>query len=75
MNDSFKFMIPDVPPGRYVLWVSSVQFENSQGFPIIDEFQDDKNGVDIAFCGGDSRYSLIVFEVRPQNITDQEKRI
>jgi hypothetical protein len=59
MNDSFKFMIPDVPPGRYVFWLSSSQFADSQGFPMLDE----KNELDIAFYGGDSQYSLIVFEI------------
>jgi hypothetical protein len=73
MNDSQKFMIPDVPPGRYVAWMPSCQFLGYQGFPTLDEFQDENNELVVAFHGGDPRYSLVVFEIRPRNFTDHLK--
>ena len=67
INEGQYFMIPDVPPGRYVAWVPSEKYEFYQGFPILDEFKDENHVLDISFYGGDSKYSMILFEIRPRN--------
>ena len=73
INDSLEFLIPNIPLGRYVAWLPSSEFTGQQGFPILNEFQDDKNELIVAFHGGNSKYSLVVFQIRARNFTDLEK--
>ena len=75
LNNTRNFLITDVPPGKYVISLPSYRFVNSQGFPALDKSQDENYELVIAFFGGDSRYSLIVFEIRASNFTEQEKLV
>ena len=75
LNNTRNFLITDVPPGKYVISLPSYRLVNSQGFPVLDKFQDENYELVVAFFGGDSRYSIIVFEIRPRNFTELEKLV
>ena len=75
LNNTQKFFIKDVPPGQYVISLPAYQFVNTQGIPILDEFNDKNYELVIALFGGDSRYSLIVFEIRSQNNSNRPDKL
>ena len=61
---NFSFL--SLPPGDYVAMVPRNSFPgNLQGFPIAREFNRSNYSLKVNFHGGDGKYSLLSFSIRP----------
>ena len=61
---NFRFMA--LPPGDYLAMVPRNSFPgNIQGFPIAREFNRSNYSLKVNFHGGNGKYSLLSFSIRP----------
>ena len=61
-----NFSFVDLPPGDYLAMVPRSSFPgNIQGFPMAREFNRSNFSLKVNFHGGDGKYSLLSFSIRP----------
>ena len=66
MTDQVNFRFIALPPGDYLAMVPRDSFPgNVQGFPMIREFNCSNHSVEVNFHGGNWKYSLLSFSIRP----------
>ena len=64
--NQINFSFSGLPPGDYVAMVQRSSFPgNVQGYPIAHEFNCSNHSVKINFHGGNGKYSLLSFSIRP----------
>lgn len=65
ITEEGTFEFTQIPIGTYVAMVPAWSFRRGQGFPVINEFEEQGYQADIAWHGGDSQYSLVAFMIEP----------
>ena len=61
-----NFTFENLPPGDYVAMVPRGSFPGKiQGFPIVHEFNGSNYSFKFNFYGGNSKYSVVSFSIRP----------
>ena len=71
LNGSRRFDLGLLPRGQYILMLPRRSFPGAQGFPVVNETRGPTLAVELAFHGGDFRYSLAAFTIRQKdNETD-----
>lgn len=65
ITEEGTFEFSRVPAGTYVAMVPAREFGGHQGFPIIEEFEEQGHRANIAWHGGDPKYSLLAFRIEP----------
>ena len=66
VTDQVNFRFMALPPGDYVAMVPRNSFPgNIQGFPMAREFNQSNFSLRVIFHGGNGKYSLLSFSIRP----------
>ena len=60
-----RFSFGPIPAGSYLLHVPAYQFKETQGFPIVNEFNQSNHTLKMIFHGGNSIHSLGAFSITP----------
>ena len=58
-----NFIIESLPAGKYVVIAPSKIYYDTQGAPMVKEFNHSGHGLKIAFHGGDPYHSVVVFSI------------
>ena len=64
IEHSSDFTFLNLPPGAYVAALPAEAFGQSQGFPIIEEYEVSNYSITMEFYGGNPDYSLAVFSIQ-----------
>ncbi len=70
LDDSEDFTIHSLPAGDYVIVLSRQAFAESQGLSIIHQYNASGYSIQQSWYGGNPKYSLGVFTIRPENISE-----
>ena len=65
INRSGDFTLTSLPVGRYVAAVQNPPHAQTQGFPVVEEFNESGYSLQFGEYGGNAIYSLVTFSLNP----------